>query len=96
MPNREWKAAVIKILNVLEKRGEGLSETINKEIENMKKNQSGIRNSITEDKNTLIWGTETETQIQEAQGAPNKISPRRATSRHIEIKMAKSSDKERT
>ena len=40
-------------------------------------------------------GKETEIQIQEAQRSLNKINPRRSTPRHIVIKMAKSSDKEK-
>uniref|UniRef100_A0A8D1PEW7 L1 transposable element RRM domain-containing protein n=1 Tax=Sus scrofa TaxID=9823 RepID=A0A8D1PEW7_PIG len=38
---------------------------------------------------------DTEFKIQEAQRAPNKLNPNRPTSRHIIIKMAKVSDKER-
>ena len=37
----------------------------------------------------------TEFKIQEAQRAPNKLNPNRPTPRHIIIKMAKVSDKER-
>ena len=37
----------------------------------------------------------TEIQIQDAQKAPNKINLRRSTLRHIEIKMEKSSEKEK-
>ena len=36
MPNREFKVMVIKILTGLEKRVEGLSEALNKEVENIK------------------------------------------------------------
>ena len=39
---------------------------------------------------------DTEFKIQEAQRAPNKLNPNRPTPRHIIIKMAKVSDKERT
>ena len=39
---------------------------------------------------------ETDMKIQEAQRAPNKLNPNRPTPRHIIIKMAKVSDKERT
>ena len=46
-------------------------------------------------KNFPNLGKETEIHIQESQRAPNKINPRRSTPRHIVIKMAKSSDKER-
>uniref|UniRef100_A0A5G2QTM0 L1 transposable element RRM domain-containing protein n=1 Tax=Sus scrofa TaxID=9823 RepID=A0A5G2QTM0_PIG len=38
---------------------------------------------------------DTEFKIQEAQRAPNKLNPKRPTPRHIIIKMAKVSDKER-
>ena len=38
---------------------------------------------------------ETDIKIQEAQRAPNKLNPNRPTPRHIIIKMAKVSDKER-
>ena len=38
---------------------------------------------------------ETDIQVQEAQRAPNKISPKRPTPRHIIIKMSKIKDKER-
>ena len=37
MPDRKFKVMVIKILNGLEKRVETLSETLNEEIENIKK-----------------------------------------------------------
>ena len=39
MPNKEFKVIVIKRIPGLEKRVEDLSETLNKEIENVKKNQ---------------------------------------------------------
>ena len=38
---------------------------------------------------------ETDIKIQEAQTAPNKLNPNRPTSRHIIIKMAKVTYKER-
>ena len=38
---------------------------------------------------------DTDIKIQEAQRAPNKLNPNRPTPRHIIIKMAKVSDKER-
>ena len=47
MPDREFQVMVIKILTGLEKTVEDLSETLNKEIENIKKNQSEIKNSVT-------------------------------------------------
>ena len=39
MLDKEFKAMVIKIFTALEKRIEDLSETFNKEIENIKNNQ---------------------------------------------------------
>ena len=53
MPDREFKEIVIEILTKFEKRVENLNGTLNKEIENIKKNQSEMKNSITEIKNTL-------------------------------------------
>ena len=38
---------------------------------------------------------ETDMQVQEAQGVPNKMNPNRTTPRHIIIKMRKVKDKER-
>ena len=38
---------------------------------------------------------ELDTQVQEAQRVPNKLDPKKATSRHIIIKMPKVKDKER-
>lgn len=49
MPNKELKFILIKMLNGLERKVE-LSENFNKEIE---KNQSELKNIITEMKNTL-------------------------------------------
>ena len=43
----------IKILTRLEKREEDISETLNKEIENIKKNQTEMKNIIIQIKNTL-------------------------------------------
>ena len=45
MPNREFKVMVLKMLTRLDKRMQHTSETFNKEIENIKKNQSEMRNS---------------------------------------------------
>ena len=52
MPDREFKVMVIKIL-IIKKRVEDLNKTLNKEIKNIEKNQSEMKNSITEIKNTL-------------------------------------------
>ena len=41
------------MLTGLQRKGEELSETFNKETENMKKNKSELKNTITEIKNTL-------------------------------------------
>ena len=40
MPDKEFKVMIIKILTELERRMKELSETFNKEIENIKRNQS--------------------------------------------------------
>ena len=53
MSDREFKVRIIKILTGLEKRVENLRETLNKEIDHTKKNQSDMNNSITEITNTL-------------------------------------------
>ena len=50
--DREFNVMVIMIPTGLEKVVEHLSETFNKEIENIKKNQSEMKNSIAEIKNT--------------------------------------------
>ena len=47
-------------------------------------------------KNFPNMGKEPLTQIQEAQGVPYKINPRRNTPRHILIKLTKIKDKEKT
>ena len=52
-PDREFKVMVIKALIGLEKRVGDISETFNKEIENIKRDQSETKNSITEIKHTL-------------------------------------------
>ena len=39
MPNKEFKAMIIKMLTRLEKRVKELSEAFNQEMENIKKNQ---------------------------------------------------------
>ena len=44
MSNREFKVMVIKILTGLKKRVENVSETLNKDIESIKKNQSERKN----------------------------------------------------
>ena len=49
IPNREFRAIVIiKVLIGLEKRVENLSETFNKEIRNIKRNQPEMKNLIAE------------------------------------------------
>ena len=52
MPDEGIKVMIVKIFTRLERRMEELSEAFNKEIENIKKNQSELRNTITEIKNT--------------------------------------------
>ena len=41
-------------------------------------------------------GKEKDTQVQETQRVPNKLDPKRPTSKHIRSKMAKLKDKQRT
>lgn len=53
MPDREFKVNVTKILTGLEKRMEYLSETLKEIYIYKKKNQSEMKNSIIEIKNTL-------------------------------------------
>ena len=53
MPDREIKLTVIKILDL--RRVEELSETLNKEIENIKKKQLEMQSSITEIKSKTRW-----------------------------------------
>ena len=48
MPDTIFKAMAINILTGLKKRVEDFSETLNKDIENIKENQSEKKNSITE------------------------------------------------
>ena len=48
MPYIEFKVLIIKILTGLEKRVEGLSVAFNKKMENIKQNQSEMKNSTTE------------------------------------------------
>ena len=46
-------------------------------------------------KNFLNMGKETATQVQEAQGVPYRINPKRNTPRHILIKLTKIKFKEK-
>ena len=50
LPDKEFKALVIKMLTEL---GKVHCENFNKELENIKKNQSELKTKITEMKNTL-------------------------------------------
>lgn len=52
IPNTEFKKTIIRIFNKLESTIEELGEHFNKEIENVTKNQSKMKN-ITETKNIL-------------------------------------------
>ena len=52
-PDKEFKALVIKMLTELERRIDVHNEKFNKELENIKKTQSEMKNSIAEIKNTL-------------------------------------------
>ena len=56
MPDKDFKVMVINILTGLEKRVENLKEIFNKE-KKYRKEQSEMKKSITETKNTLEWGT---------------------------------------
>lgn len=47
LPDKEFKLMVIKTLTREERRMDGLSENINKETENLKKNQSEFRSANT-------------------------------------------------
>lgn len=51
--DKEFKEMVIRILNKLKNTVEGLREHFNEEIENVKKNQSEMKNIIAEMENTL-------------------------------------------
>ena len=51
MPDNEFKAMIIKILTGLERIDE-LSEYFNKQIENVKMNQPGLKKTVTEMQNT--------------------------------------------
>lgn len=53
LPNKELKEMVIKMLTKLESDIEKLRENFNKEVESIIKNQPGLKNTITEMKNTL-------------------------------------------
>ena len=53
MHDRGRNVLVIKIVTILEKRVEDISKTLNKEKENIKKNQPYMKDSITKIKNTL-------------------------------------------
>ena len=51
LPDKEYKLIVIKVLTDLGRRIDECSENFNKELENMEKNQSELRNTIMEMKN---------------------------------------------
>ena len=53
LPETEFKTLVKRTLNKLRRGIEGLSDNFNREIENTKKNQSGMKNTITEMNNKL-------------------------------------------
>ena len=53
LPDKEWKVVVIRTLIELNRPMDGHSKNINKEVENIWKNQSDLNNTITEMKNTL-------------------------------------------
>lgn len=67
--------------------------------ESQKKEREGGAENLLEEvivENFPDLGTETDIQIQQAQRIPNKINKSRPTPRHITIKMAKYSHKEKT
>ena len=53
LPDKEFKALVIRMLTALGKRKDKHCEYFNKELENIKKNQSELKNTITGVKTTL-------------------------------------------
>ena len=53
MSDRELQVMIIKLLPSLERQIEDLSETQNREIDNIKRNQPVMKNSKNEIKNTL-------------------------------------------
>ena len=52
LPDEEFKALIIKMLTELGNSKDKHSESFNKELENIKKNQSELNKTITEMKNT--------------------------------------------
>lgn len=52
LPDKEFKALVIRMLTELGKRTDEYSENFNTELENIKKNQLELKNTINEKKNT--------------------------------------------
>ena len=53
IPDKELRVMILNVLASLGKRVEKLCETFNKDIENIKKNQLELNNTITKMKNTL-------------------------------------------
>ena len=53
LPDKEFKALIIRMLIELRKRTDENSENFNRELENMKKNEPELKNTIPEMKNTL-------------------------------------------
>ena len=53
LPNKEFKVMIIKMLHKLRRRMDEPSKKFNKELENIEKNQTYLKNTITEIKNTL-------------------------------------------
>ena len=52
LPDKKFKETFIRALIKLRKRMQGLSENFNEDLENIRKNQSKLKNTITEIKNT--------------------------------------------
>ena len=53
LPDKEFKALIIRMLTELEGKTDECSENFKKELETIKNNQSELRNTITKMKNTL-------------------------------------------
>jgi len=69
MPDREFKVMIIKILAQLEKRVEGLSETINTEINNVTDIKGSIRKM-----RTMLYGMNS--RLEEAEEQINDLEHR--------------------
>ena len=68
-----------------------------KESQKKKKEKGVLKNVLDETMSGIFPNLKKEThnQVQEAQGVPNKMNPKRSTQRHIINKMAKVKDNKR-